>query len=92
VVVDGWATTLKRDRAGPQRGAGLPGRIEVLSRYRPSQFPVDTTITVADDGSTDDTLRVAGEVASRTPGPGVLHLDAKGRGLISLAATTRWSG
>jgi cellulose synthase/poly-beta-1,6-N-acetylglucosamine synthase-like glycosyltransferase len=83
----GWATTLawscrSTTRSGPCRAAS-----RLLSRYPAEQFPVDTTITVVDNGSTDDTLRVAGELASRTPGLRVLHLDAKGRGL---ALRTAW--
>jgi cellulose synthase/poly-beta-1,6-N-acetylglucosamine synthase-like glycosyltransferase len=49
--------------------------------YLAERIPLDATITVIDNGGTDDTLRVANALAARTPRLRVLHLDAKGRGL-----------
>jgi 4-amino-4-deoxy-L-arabinose transferase-like glycosyltransferase len=82
-----WAATLDVVVPVYNEERALPGCIEVLSGYLTDRFPLKTNITVVDNGSTDDTLRVAGELASRTPGLRVLHLDAKGRGL---ALRTAW--
>jgi hypothetical protein len=77
----GWTTTLDVVVSIYNEERDLPGCIRALSRYLAEQFLVDTTITVVDNWSTDDRLRVAGELASRTPGLRVWHLDANGRGL-----------
>jgi 4-amino-4-deoxy-L-arabinose transferase-like glycosyltransferase/putative flippase GtrA len=84
----GWARTVDVVVPVLDEEQALPGCIEVLSRYLAERFPLEATITVVDNGSTDGTLRVANELASRTPGLRVLHLDAKGRGL---ALRTAWS-
>ena len=43
-------------------------------------FPFPARITIADNASTDDTLRVAGDLAREFADVEVVHLDAKGRG------------
>jgi glycosyltransferase involved in cell wall biosynthesis len=43
-------------------------------------LPVSWRITVADNGSTDDTARLADDLALELPGVSALHLTAKGRG------------
>src|ERR687888_1911156 len=58
----------------------LPGCLEVLRSYLAEQFPFEWTITVVDNASTDDTLRVANELAAANHRVRVLHLDRKGRG------------
>ncbi|GAA0534513.1 polysaccharide synthesis protein GtrA [Saccharopolyspora subtropica] len=65
----------------------LPGCLEVLSRHLAEDFPFSWTITVVDNASTDDTLRVAHEWAGALDNVRVLHLDRKGRGL---ALRTAW--
>jgi glycosyltransferase involved in cell wall biosynthesis len=52
----GWATTLDVVVPVYNEELALPGCIEVHSRYLAEQFTVDTTITVVDNGSADDTL------------------------------------
>ncbi|MCP2168376.1 GtrA-like protein [Goodfellowiella coeruleoviolacea] len=66
----------------------LPGCLRVLHDYLSQRFPLHWTITVVDNASTDDTRRVAAEVAEQLDGVRVLHLDRKGRGL---ALRTAWS-
>lgn len=66
----------------------LPGCVEVLSTHLATSFPFEWSITLVDNASTDDTLRVAHEVADRTGNVRVLHVDRKGRGL---ALRTAWS-
>jgi glycosyltransferase involved in cell wall biosynthesis len=66
----------------------LPGCLEVLQHHLVEHFPFDWSITVADNASTDATLRVAHELAESNDHVRVLHLDRKGRGL---ALRTAWS-
>jgi putative flippase GtrA len=65
----------------------LPGCLRVLRSYLEDQFPFEWTITVVDNASTDEVLRVAEEFAERDNRVRVLHLDRKGRGL---ALRTAW--
>ncbi|MEX1255872.1 MAG: dolichyl-phosphate beta-glucosyltransferase [Dehalococcoidia bacterium] len=63
----------------------LAGSVERLRAYlNEHQFPYTRRITVADNASTDETLSVAQELASRLEDVGedltVVHLDQKGRG------------
>jgi len=51
-----------------------------LHEYLRGGFPFPARITIADNASTDATLRVAHELATRYPGVRVVHLEAKGRG------------
>lgn len=51
-----------------------------LDDYLTASFPFSYRITIADNGSTDETLRVARELSSQIPHVRVVHLDLKGRG------------
>ncbi|MEW1584923.1 dolichyl-phosphate beta-glucosyltransferase [Micromonospora vinacea] len=59
-----------------------------LHAHLSAHFPYPFRITIADNASVDDTLKVADGLASELPGVEVLHLDAKGRGRALSAA---WS-
>ncbi|MET8267275.1 glycosyltransferase [Micromonospora arida] len=59
-----------------------------LHAHLSAHFPYPFRITVADNASVDDTLKVADGLAAELPGVEVLHLDAKGRGRALSAA---WS-
>jgi len=59
----------------------LPGCVEVLHAFLEEQFPFDWSIVVVDNASTDGTLAVAQDLASRYERVRVHHLDRKGRGL-----------
>lgn len=59
-----------------------------LHAHLSAHFPYPFRITVADNASVDDTLKVADRLAGELPGVEVLHLDAKGRGRALSAA---WS-
>jgi glycosyltransferase involved in cell wall biosynthesis len=66
-------------------GHVLASSVERLRAYLDeTAFPYTRRITVADNASTDDTLAVAQELASRLENVGedvcVVHLDQKGRG------------
>ncbi|MEO3770274.1 bifunctional glycosyltransferase family 2/GtrA family protein [Micromonospora sp. B9E7] len=60
-----------------------------LHAHLSEHFPYPFQITIADNASVDDTLKVADGLAGELPGVEVLHLDAKGRGRALAAA---WSG
>jgi len=66
----------------------LPGCLQVLRAYLDDQFPFEWTITVVDNASTDEVLRVAKEFAECDDRVRVLHLDRKGRGH---ALRTAWA-
>ncbi|WP_031470288.1 bifunctional glycosyltransferase family 2/GtrA family protein [Sciscionella sediminilitoris] len=66
----------------------LPGCIKVLREFLDEQFPFEWSITIVDNASTDDTLRVATALASEVDGVTAVHLDRKGRGL---ALREAWS-
>jgi len=57
----------------------LPSTVRRLHTYLRG-FPFTTLITIADNASTDATLRYAVALADELPGVRVVHLDAKGRG------------
>jgi putative flippase GtrA len=57
----------------------LPHTIRRLCAYL-RDFPFTTLITIADNASTDATLRLALDLAGELPDVRVVHLDAKGRG------------
>ncbi|MEU5910229.1 glycosyltransferase [Micromonospora sp. NPDC047527] len=59
-----------------------------LHAHLSEHFPYPFQITIADNASVDDTLKVAHGLAGELPGVEVLHLDAKGRGRALSAA---WS-
>ncbi|TCC32194.1 bifunctional glycosyltransferase family 2/GtrA family protein [Kribbella sindirgiensis] len=65
----------------------LRGCLEVLCRHLAEHFPFEWCVTVVDNASTDDTLRVASDLADSMDNVRVLHLDRKGRGL---ALRTAW--
>ncbi len=60
--------------------AGLGACVRRLDEYLRGGFPFSARITIADNASTDDTLRIAHDLAASMPGVRVMHLDAKGRG------------
>jgi len=57
----------------------LPTSVDRLCDYL-DRFPLATTVTIADNGSTDDTLAVATRLAAIYERVRVVHLSAKGRG------------
>jgi putative flippase GtrA len=68
----------------------LPGCLQVLRSHLAEQLPFAWTITVVDNASTDETLRVATELAAADDRVRVLHLDRKGRG-HALRTAWGWS-
>lgn len=54
--------------------------VETLHAYLTDTLRVPARITIADNASTDETLRVSHSLASAIDGVRVVHLDAKGRG------------
>jgi glycosyltransferase involved in cell wall biosynthesis len=60
--------------------AHLAERITALRAFLDESFPFRTLVTVVDNASTDDTSRVAGELAGRLRGVAALRLPRKGRG------------
>lgn len=66
----------------------LAACIARLDRHLRDTFPYPYRITIADNGSTDGTDRIAGELARTTSTVSVLRLDRRGRGLALRAA---WS-
>nr|WP_231703007.1 bifunctional glycosyltransferase family 2/GtrA family protein [Tsukamurella asaccharolytica] len=54
--------------------------VETLRAYLDASVGIPARITIADNASTDDTLRVAHALAAALDGVRVVHLDAKGRG------------
>lgn len=60
--------------------AGLRASVRRLHAYLTGTFPYTFRITIADNASTDGTLRVARELAAELDHVTVAHLDAKGRG------------
>ncbi len=68
--------------------ASLEAGITILRRYLDESFPFRTLVTIADNGSTDDTALVARRLASTLDGVAALVLARKGRGY---ALRTAWS-
>ena len=60
--------------------AQLAERITALRTFLDESFPFRTLVTVVDNASTDDTSRVAGELAARLRGVAAMRLPRKGRG------------
>ncbi|MEV0583233.1 bifunctional glycosyltransferase family 2/GtrA family protein [Nonomuraea sp. NPDC050310] len=58
----------------------LPGSIRRLHDYLTTTFPYGFRITIADNASTDDTWRLARELAHELPHVRAVHLEEKGRG------------
>jgi len=67
----------------------LAPSITALRTYLDTTFPFAATVTVADNASTDDTWRIASELASTLEGVEAIHLDQKGRGRALRAAWSR---
>ena len=68
--------------------AQLAERITALRTFLDESFPFRALVTVVDNASTDDTSRVAAELAGRLRGVAAMHLPRKGRGYALRAA---WS-
>jgi glycosyltransferase involved in cell wall biosynthesis/putative flippase GtrA len=66
----------------------LAASIERLHAHLRANMPFSWQITVVDNGSTDSTMRVATDLATRLKGVRVRHLDRKGRGF---ALRTAWT-
>ena len=66
----------------------LATSITTLRSFLDSSFPFATTITIFDNASTDDTWKLAAELAGTLTRVGAIHLDQKGRGR---ALRTAWS-
>lgn len=66
----------------------LARSIRTLHHQLSTAFPFTWRITIADNGSTDGTAEVAGELAAELGRIRVLHLDRRGRGL---ALRTAWT-
>ena len=66
----------------------LAERITALRTFLDDSFPFRTLITVVDNASTDDTDKVARQLAATTRGVAAMHLPRKGRGYALRAA---WS-
>ncbi len=60
--------------------AQLAERITALRTFLDESFPFRTLVTVVDNASTDDTSRVAGELAAQLRGVAAMRLPRKGRG------------
>lgn len=58
----------------------LERSIRRLTAFLDEALPYRHRVTIADNASTDDTLAIAGRLASELDGVRVVHLDAKGRG------------
>jgi putative flippase GtrA len=87
----GWTeTTLDVDIVVPVHNESqqLAASITALRTYLDSSFPFVTSITIADNASTDGTSEIADDLAATHPGVRVLRLDQKGRGRALRAA---WS-
>ena len=59
---------------------GLERSVRRLHAHLATTFPYPFHITVADNASTDETLRIANRLARQYPEVSVVHLDEKGRG------------
>jgi putative flippase GtrA len=90
--VDGeWTeTTLDVDIVVPVHNESqqLAASITSLRTYLDASFPFVTSITIADNASTDGTSEIADDLAATHSGVRVLHLEQKGRGRALRAA---WS-
>ncbi len=68
--------------------AQLAESITHLRAYLDTSFPFTSTVTIADNASTDGTWRTAAGLAATRPGVKAIHLSRKGRGRALRAA---WS-
>ncbi len=69
--------------------ASLARQVRRLHRALQRTLPLSWRIVIADNGSIDETPRVADRLAAELPGVAVLHLAAKGRGRALRAAWLR---
>lgn len=60
--------------------AALQRSVRRLHQHLQDSFTFPVRITIADNASTDDTPRIAAELAAELPGVRVVRLEAKGRG------------
>lgn len=67
---------------------GLEASIRRLHHYVHADMPLSTSITIADNASTDDTAAIADRLSHELGGVSVLHLKQKGRGRAVRAAWT----
>jgi putative flippase GtrA len=67
----------------------LAESITALRTFLDSSFPFVATVTIADNASTDDTWRIATELAADLDGVSAIRLDKKGRGRALRAAWSR---
>ena len=68
--------------------AQLAARVTELRSFLDESFPFRALVTIVDNASTDDTMRVAGTLAETVPGVAAMHVPRKGRGYALRAA---WS-
>jgi glycosyltransferase involved in cell wall biosynthesis len=68
--------------------AQLDERVRELRRFLNHSFPFSALVTVVDNASTDDTGRVAAELAASLQGVAAMRLPRKGRGF---ALRSAWS-
>ena len=69
--------------------ASLPRQVRRLHRLLETSLPLSWRIVIAENGSTDETPRLADRLAAELGGVAVLHLAAKGRGRALREAWTR---
>jgi len=58
----------------------LETSVRTLRRYLDERFPFPSTVTIADNASTDGTWGIASRLAAQLPGVRAVHLALKGRG------------
>jgi putative flippase GtrA len=80
VVVDPTRPVLDVVVPVHNEATGLGRCVRRLHAYLSERLPYTFRITVADNASTDDTLRIAHDLAAELPDVTVVHLPAKGRG------------
>ena len=64
----------------------LAGSVSRLHAYLIDDFPFSSRITIADGASTDDTLKIAVQLAADLPAVRLLRINEKGRGRALAAA------
>ena len=69
--------------------AVLPASIRRLHEYLSAELPLDWRIVIADNASTDETLRIGMALAADLPGVKLIALTEKGRGRALRAAWER---
>lgn len=69
--------------------SALKSSVRALHRHMTQELRIPFRITIADNGSSDETLPIAYELAAELAEVEVLHLDLKGRGRALRAAWSR---